>query len=431
MWHRIVIAIAHVATKTVRFLGFNGSSLPGLIAERLAPNMLASLSEQLPQGVVVVTGTNGKTTTAKILRHLLEARGLRVLANRSGSNFTRGVTASFVQHAGFDGQVRYDIAVMEIDEAYTPQLSKLLKPRQLVALNVMRDQLDRYGEIDRTAEMIGSALEYCQSAVLNADDPPVAGLSTYAPADASVSYFGAAAEIKRLLPSDEELIGEQKPRPDASTKQSADVMLTSIKGGEDTSELKIQVNGKSYISKFNLEGVHNAINATAAIASINQLFGLKTADIEELSRVRPAFGRGERIVVEGVPVHLALVKNPGGFNQNVRSFVKEHVGVFLIAINDRYADGRDVSWLWDVDLAKLPKEGRYIVSGVRAYDMALRLQYEDIYNVKINTNLRRAVKLAIADTPKDTELLVLPTYTAMLEIRKILAKKTEAHEIWR
>lgn len=429
LWRRFVIGSAQAATWLARTFGAGGTALPGLIVERLSPNLLGVLATQLPQGVIVVTGTNGKTTTAKILRQLLEARGLSVLANRSGSNFTRGIIASFVQHTGLDGRIRHDIAVLEIDEAYVPHLAEQLKPRQLIALNVMRDQLDRYGEIDHTAQMIGAGLEYCQAAVLNADDPPVAALSKLVGSDIDIDFFGAAAHIRKLLPSDEELMGKtmkvnsDRPRPDT--------LLKSIKGGEDTNSITIKVKNQEFTTDFSLEGVHNALNATAAIAGVNQLFGLNASDVDQLSHVKPAFGRGERLRIEGVPVHLALIKNPAGFNQNVRSFVKPHVGLFLVAINDKYADGRDVSWLWDVDLTPLPAEGKYIVSGIRAYDMALRLQYEGITDVKIEPNLSRALKAAIAATPEGKELLILPTYTAMLDIRKRLSKKVEAHEIWR
>lgn len=428
MWQNFVIGLAQLTTKLARLFGFNGTSLPGLIVERLSPNLLVSLSHKLPQGVIVVTGTNGKTTTAKMIRHLLENQGWRVLANRSGSNFTRGILASFIQHASLNGNLDYDIAVLEIDEAYTPHLSAQLKPHQMVVLNIMRDQLDRYGEIDHTAELISRAAANCQALVLNAGDPPVASLGSAVDSEVDVDYFGATAELKKQLPSDDELMGESQIK---ASKIGLDVALTGVKSQDGRTKLNISVGQQIFKIDYELEGVHNALNATAAIASINQLFGFKTSDAQAMAGVKPAFGRGERLIIDNVPLHLALIKNPSGFNQNIRSFVRPSVGLYLIVINDRYADGRDVSWLWDVDLSSLPTDGKFILSGIRSYDMALRLQYEGIKDINIEPNLNRALSLAIEQTPNQSELLVLPTYTAMLELRKLLSKKTGADKIWK
>ncbi|HEX9679189.1 MAG TPA: MurT ligase domain-containing protein [Candidatus Saccharimonadales bacterium] len=424
-WQRITVLFAKTVIIGLRLIGRHGTALPGLVAERLYPGLLSKLIGQLEQGVVLITGTNGKTTTAKIARTLLEHRNLRVLSNRSGSNFTRGILASVMEQATWSGRLEFDIAVFEVDEAYARLVAREVKPVVIVVLNVMRDQLDRYGEIDKTAKLIGQALEQSHAAVLNANDRPVADLGTKLNDDKRTTYFGVSPQLQTLLPSDEGLlVGPMK----SHRQPSPDVLLRQF---DVSGQAEFLADGLSHKTNLQFSGIHNAQNATAALALINHLYGaIDPGDMIALSRVRPAFGRGEEVIIHGVKARLALIKNPSGFNQNLKAFCQPKVGGVLIIINDRYADSRDVSWLWDVDLSPLSQiAGRITVSGARAYDMALRLQYEGMLSDP-EMSLSSALKRAIDATPLTKELLILPTYTAMLEARRLLSKTAELEKIW-
>lgn len=421
MWKLITIVIAKLLIVILRVFKRHATALPGLVAERLHPHLLSRMIKDVKGGVIIITGTNGKTTTAKLLRKILARQGQRVLANASGSNFTRGILASLIDHAGWNGRLKYDIAVLEVDEAYTPLIAAETNPRTITVLNVMRDQLDRYGEIDNTVAMIGKALAHSHGLVVNLDDHPLGVLNTFVK---KTTTFGAAPGIHQLLPSDDELHAEQIDQ--TPPKRPADVRLVAFKRRAEQTRLSIETAGSKYELTTLLEGVHNYLNITAALATIIHLQGgLDDAAIAAVASTKPAFGRGERMAVGSTPVHLALVKNPAGFNQNIRSFMNQRVGGILFIINDRYADGRDVSWLWDVDLSSLAKQAgvKLFCGGVRAYDMALRLQHDDLEVGLVEPRVGRALKGALRLTPKDKELLILPTYTAMLETRRLILKK--------
>jgi UDP-N-acetylmuramyl tripeptide synthase len=324
------------------------------------------------------------------------------------------------------------MAVFEVDEAYAPLVARQLKPKALLALNVMRDQLDRYGEIDTTAKMIAKAATYCDGVIINAGDPPLTDALKEVIATKKITCFSVADNLRHFLPSDKELIsfgsninavrrhGEFKPS----------VTLTGWQ--PNTSEVEVKVGQKKFKTRLKFEGIHNAQNVTAALAVMHHEFGeLDDKDIAVLAEISPAFGRGEQLAIRGKKVHIALIKNPSGFNQNIRAFARPNIGTVLLIINDRYADGRDVSWLWDVDISALAKlNSNYVTSGTRAYDMALRLEYEDVRQIKVQTSIKRALDYALADTAEDKDLLIMPTYTAMLEIRKLLAKQTSMEDIW-
>lgn len=420
MWKLITIVIAKLLIAVLRLFGQHGTALPGLVAERMHPHLLAKLMKSVPGGSVVVTGTNGKTTTAKLLRKILQAQGLSVLSNPSGSNFTRGIIASIIDHASWSGQLEYDIAVLEVDEAYTPLIAAEIKPRTIVVLNVMRDQLDRYGEIDNTVAMIGRALEHSEGLVVNIDDTPLEVLPKLV---RKTTTFGASASINELLPSDNELHTEQKILK--HSKHKIDIQLQDYEQ-DIPSRLTIATPKGHLKAQTQLDGVHNYLNVTAALATIWHLFGaVDQTALEAVSTIRPAFGRGERLSVDGKTIHLALVKNPAGFNQNARSFMTKKVGLVLFIINDRIADGRDVSWLWDINLEPIVKERTKVMTGgIRAYDMALRLAHEDVNTELIEQKIANVLNQAIEQTPENRELLILPTYTAMLETRKLLLKRS-------
>lgn len=413
-------AVRHIA----RLRG-GGSALPGLFVERIDPEFTKRCLSQLAGGVVIVSGTNGKTTTTKMVVELLESTGLKVFTNRTGSNFSRGVAAALLGEVDSKGNLDADIAVLELDEAHAVNFVKSIPPRYSLLLNVMRDQLDRFGEIDKTAQLLEKIAEATtDTVVLNREDPRIARISKKLPESVETVYFGLSESLKSTFPSDDEL--HSKHSTASTSLASADVTLESF--ADDGASFTIS--GKSYQAKLQLQGIYNIFNAAAALSLV---MAVKEAEakpqdlLEKLSHITPAFGRGEKLQVGGQPLELVLVKNPSGFRLGLKSFPPEGYAT-MIAINDNYADGRDMSWLWDVDFASLREHGIAEVSGIRAYDMALRLQYDEVAISHITSDLPRALRHFINHN-KDKPKRIYCTYTAMLALRRELGKITNVEVV--
>lgn len=395
-----------------------GQALPGLVIERMFPRYFASMLKQLPNGVVIITGTNGKTTTTKMVVELLRANGLRVLTNPTGSNLTRGINSTLITQARLSGHLPFDIAVLELDEAYARIFAAQVQPRWVLALNVTRDQLDRFGEVDTASAMIADTMRHARNGIVtNADDPRLllASRSEDMPA---ATYFGVSSGLRQFFPSDNELVAVSKKTP-ANTSVTPLVSLSNFRGQEVTYEFS---SGQSLTVKLELSGQHNFQNAAAALSLVCKL--LPEADpkllVEQLSRIKPAFGRGEIYRLKnGSTLRIVLVKNPSGFRQSLASYLPSGNPI-MIAINDNIADGRDMSWLWDVDFASLRSENVHTVTGKRATDMALRLHYDTITVKHIEPDLDTA--LADFCTLKGDKLL-FTTYTAMLRLYRTLEEK--------
>lgn len=402
-----------------------GSALPGLVVEKLSPGFLAHALKDLPHGIVVVSGTNGKTTTTKIVVELLAAHGLRVFTNRSGSNFTRGVVASLLDHVDSNDKLEADIAVLELDEAHAVHFARTIAPTYTLILNVFRDQLDRFGEIDHTAKLLATVVEETTRAVvLNRDDELVRALAINVKRDVTLHHFGVSDALLKLFPSD---INMRTTTPKKSPKRQdkrppvepGDVLLSKLSGQKATFCFGDEAQ-KSLTLK--LAGIYNVQNAAAALALTRAILGEKfdaPKAFSTLQDVRPAFGRGEAISIDGQPLEIVLVKNPSGFRLSLASYRKQPAET-MIAINDLYADGRDMSWLWDVDFSDFATTGVPFVSGIRAYDMALRLQYDGVEVGDIIPDTAVALKafLSTGSQPKR----IFCTYTAMLALRRELAK---------
>jgi UDP-N-acetylmuramyl tripeptide synthase len=402
--------------------GSGGQALPGLVIEKLFPGYVRTMLAQLPDGVVMITGTNGKTTTTKMVVHLLESNGKRVITNSTGSNLVRGIASSLSQHAKVSGRLPYDIAILEVDEAAARRLAEQIKPRWVLALNASRDQLDRFGEVDTIVGYIGSVMESATEGVItNANDPnllPRAQTITKQKAT-ELHLFGASDKLSRYFPSDYEL---------AAVKDSVKTSQKSSRKGvgvelEDFREnlVKYSVTGKSYQVNLNISGQHNYLNGAAALALAGKLMPEVKIDnlLNQLAAVELAFGRGEKYKLpNGAIIELVLVKNPASFTQALASYGSSKASM-MIAINDNIADGRDVSWLWDVNFGALEAKKIAITSGQRAADMALRLSYDDIKTDEIEPRLAKALdKLSATQGPK----IVLATYTAMLNLYSIFTK---------
>jgi len=397
-----------------------GQAMPGLVVETLIPGYLGAMLKQLPDGVVIITGTNGKTTTTKMVVELLEANGLRVLSNPTGSNLTRGIISSVSQQARHTGKLPFDIAVFELDEAYARQFTNVLKPRYVLGLNASRDQLDRFGEVDKVAELIGDTmLSATDGIITNADDRRLSAAA--ATAQVPVFYFGVAKKLLEYFPRDDELVAIGKPSPVAQAANvPVSVELETFKDDHAT----YRIDDKKISVELRVTGQHNFQNAAAALALLHELVpNIAPATLaEQLATVRPAFGRGQIFTLKnGSELQLCLVKNPASFRQGLASYITSSTPT-LIAINDRVADSRDTSWLWDVDFewCGLGMHAPVFTTGTRAMDMELRLDYDDVTVEGAEPDLDEALK-KFCEIPGSK--VVFATYTAMLHLHNQLSRK--------
>lgn len=403
-----------------RLGGGHGSALPGLVVEKLSPHFLGRLLAKLPEGVVLVSGTNGKTTTTKIVADLLRADGYRVFTNPSGSNFARGVISAALPVMR-RGRLEADVAVLELDEAHATHFVAQVRPRYSLLLNVLRDQLDRFGEIDQTARLLSCVAEQTTDVVvLNADDPRLSQLGQSDRLTARPAWFGASGEASQLYRTDEELhTGQRVKRSKAATR---DVLTLDKLTGRQAQYL---IDGKRYTTELRLFGIYNALNCGAALSLVRAVeqdrFDPRRA-VETLAKIKPAFGRGEELSLAKGTVRLILVKNPSGFQLSLDSAEAQPT---LIAINDRYADGRDVSWLWDVKIDSL-RQDEVSVTGIRAYDMALRLEYDQVALRSVEPDIVVATRSFLDQLEGDGQIFA--TYTAMLKIRQLLLARQSREE---
>jgi lipid II isoglutaminyl synthase (glutamine-hydrolysing) len=457
------VAAARMARLASRTLGRGGgSTVPGVVARRVAPGVLTEISRRLPLGSAAITGTNGKTTTTRMISRILQTAGVRAVNNSTGANLVTGVTAALVLDSDLFGEPASEMGLFEVDEASVPKVAAEADLQILAVLNLFRDQLDRYGELAYTGKVISSAFEDLPengSVVLNADDPLVASLGRSA---GKPVYYGVdepALDTGRL-----QHIADSKDCPLCGTALHYDAVYMGHVGVYDcpgcsfgrpvlayrASRVRLDgargadfvlraPNGETEI-RLNLPGLYNVYNALAA-STVAAEAGVGLEHISRaLREFGGAFGRVERVKAGDREAFLLLIKNPVGFNEILRTFVaSDDARHVLIAINDNHADGRDVSWLWDVDfemLADARLEGRtkgaspFTVTGTRAEDMAVRLKYADLPIGAVIPDLEGAIKTALEATPPGETLYVLPTYTAMLEIRKTLSELGYTHPFW-
>ena len=407
-----------------------GSALPGLVVEKLDPNYLKKSLANLPFGVVVISGTNGKTTTTKIVVELLESAGLKVFTNKTGSNFTRGVIASMLAENNISGKIKADIAVLELDEAHAIHFINQVQPRYSLLLNVMRDQLDRFGEVDYTASLLEKiAQKTTEKVITNREDTRLAQFTDKIDKN-KLDLFGLAPSLKDKFPNDDELYGDS-----TSSNLPVSVELSSAKKHKASFtfydyDSKKSPTKNTYSTSLKLEGIYNIFNATAALALVREILNNKISNeelVNNLGEIEPAFGRGETIMVNDTPLELVLVKNPAGFQLGLNSFSPKGYNT-MIALNDAHADGRDLSWLWDVNFNLLKKGNVEMLSGIRAYDMALRLSYDDIPFKHTETDLKTALEKFLENS-NDTPKRIFCSYTAMLEIRHLLEKITDVKNV--
>ncbi|GAA3621372.1 Mur ligase family protein [Marihabitans asiaticum] len=426
--------IAGKAARTaarVRGGGTGGSALPGLVAEKVDPGFLAHALRDVPQ-VVVVSGTNGKTTTTKMLVALLRAHGRTVFTNPTGSNFTRGVISAMLAELPLRGRLHADLAVLELDEAHALHFARAVAPTHALLLNVARDQLDRFAEIDHTAglltELAGMTTD---GVVLNRDDPYVNRIAGGLRDGVAVRWFGLDAAIHDRLGELAEHDAREQDDFEAPPAGAEDGLLEPV----DESAMGIRWGAADDAERLGpvtlrQRGLAAMINATAATTTARMLLGAAFEDAaaeRALRTVAPPFGRGEVIDADGQPLELVLVKNPAGFTVALGTYGSTPVAS-MIAINDDYADGRDVSWLYDVDFSELRAKGVALTSGVRGWDMALRLQYDDVPVGGTETDLGAALGQFLAEHAEEPKRIFC-TYTAMLALRRMLAERYDVPEM--
>lgn len=404
-----------------------GSALPGLVVERIDPRFMERTLASLPHGVVLISGTNGKTTTTKMVVELLRGQGLRVFTNPTGSNFTRGVVAAMLGEVDRAGRLDADIAVLELDEAHAVHFVRAVAPQYCLFLNVMRDQLDRFGEIDATARLLHTVAQRAtRGIVVNADDPRLGTPDFVSGISVPVRTYSVGPAVLDLFPSDDAM---RSGVPTAAYERVAsedDTQLTSVDGAH----AGIRFDDADHEVDLLLKGVYNVQNAVGAVALVRTVLG-STVDVPammtSLASVTPAFGRGESVMIDGQECQLVLVKNPAGFRLSLASLPPAGYAT-MIAINDDYADGRDMSWLWDVEFDTLREAGVAQVTGVRAYDMALRLQYDEVAVAGVTPDLPEALDRFLA-AHRDQPKRIFCTYTAMLAIRRGLARRTTVEAV--
>jgi len=433
-----------------------GTSLPGKVLIRLDPHAIATLARRLRRGCVVISATNGKTTTAAMTAAVLGRADVPLVHNRAGANMAGGVASTLLAAARPRGRIDGELGLFELDEFWLDRMVTELRPRAALLCNLFRDQLDRYGELETIADRwaaVAGALPASTRLVLNADDPLIADLGR--DVAAAVSYFGieddsaVLAELQHASDSKHcrrcgtaygyeavylghlgryrcPACGQQRPVPSISAKRI-------VLDGTRAASFLLQTPGGAARVRLPLPGLYNVYNALGAAALCLALgLPLETV-VDGLQSVAAAFGRAETVQIGDKELSILLMKNPAGANEILRTLALERTELELLAIlNDRTADGRDVSWIWDADFELLASRVRSVTcAGTRAAELALRFKYAGtpVERLRVQPSLPSALDQALAAN-RSARLFVLPTYTALLELRDELAACGHVPRFW-
>jgi len=440
-----------------------GTSLPGAIARRIDPLVLQKVATASKARKAVITGSNGKTTTCRMLAAFARAAGISVAQNRSGSNLLQGITSVAVREAGLRGTIGARLLVLEVDEATMRRVVPEVMPDMILITNIFRDQLDRFGELYSMARMLETAIEALPahaSAVLNGDDPLVASFAPHAAArrlyyglrSEGIGAEGVGAEIPehaadtiRCVHCQHALtyhraylshLGDYECQGCGSRRPDLDIAVTQVVASPDGgTDMTAEIPAGTVQVHVPLPGLHNVYNAAAALAGAFALGVLEPDSARSaLASLRPAFGRLEEIKAGGRQIVLSFVKNPASYNATLR-LILQRPGLkhLLVAHSNTVVDGEDFSWLWDVDLEQLvPKLGSLVVSGTRAEEVALRMKYAGAgrAGMRVIPGRQAALDAALARTPPDDPLYILAGYTPMREFRRIMQRRGWVSPFW-
>lgn len=431
------LTISKLSFIGLKILNRPATSYAGYIALKICPNFMSFSKKYIKNNFINITGTNGKTTTSGLVAHILGNAGKKVIHNLKGANMLTGIANVFALN--IMPLKRFDYAVVETDEAYLTKIYDYVKGDYLVVTNLFRDQLDRYGELDYTSKIIQEAIlkNPDLKLILNADDPIVATFDktnyavyygfeeveyhtryteeSKAPSEAFNCPCGEPLRYAKRFYAQQghyycEKCGYKRHNCDYSAK---------VKIFDNYFEIILTHNGKTNNFKVNLVGLYNAYNALAAITTAFEN-GLTAEEIQNaLNSYHSIFGRTETRIINGHKTLIQLIKNPAGASEVLKTV--DLSSNIIIAINDDYADGRDVSWLWDSDFEQLKDAKKLVVtSGIRAYDMAVRLKYAGIPQNKIivEPDVKKAIKFVTNSISENEKITILPSYTALLKISK-------------
>jgi len=451
----LAVNIGKLVALGLKLFSFSsGTSMPGLVAKKISPRVFSDLVNQTRNEIINVTGTNGKTTTSNFLATILKTAGRKVAHNTKGANMLNGVITTMVESANNFAKIDIDNCVLESDEAFLQIFADYFCADYLLVTNLFRDQLDRYGELDATAKMIKKAIDKFKfqsyekahhlvnppvfTTVLNADDPTIQCL-----ADENTIFFGfedITYEVEHNQAQPEQIsckcgenlkyeklyyghIGHYScscgvKRPQTYLEATAKIFI-----GYSVLNLRNRITNEEFSVKVNVPGVYNAYNALGAITLATKM-GISSDIIEKsFSLYQTVFGRAEMKVVKGKKVIVQLIKNPVGAGEALQTVMDDKDAKILMVINDNYADGRDISWLWDVNFEGLSShQNKIIVSGMRYADMAVRLKYAGLAeeSIILEKDMKKAINKALNNTKENEKLYILPTYTALLKMQKFL-----------
>lgn len=406
----------------------NGSTWPGHLALRANPHFIQDLLKRSSIKVIFVVGTNGKTTTTSLLSAILQTDKKKILQNTSGANLLNGIASTLLLASSQKGKLNADVALFEVDENAFPKACEVITPDMVIMLNLFRDQLDRYGEVNTIAlkwQETLAQLPETTTLILNADDPQIAYLGEKA--KQKVLYFGGKADTSHK--ASPEHAADSLYCPNCGEKLQFQTVSYSHLGiwRCPACKLRSPEGALRQADYYPLQGSYNAYNTHAAVLAAQTLDIPQNLISRALQSFRPAFGRQETVEYHGKKVEVILAKNPTGFNEALRTITQLKAKTVLLVLNDNIADGTDVSWIWDIDISLLkPFDNKHIfLSGTRVYDLGLRFKYEGILmdQVYLSPDLAQTISHATAATSTAETLFILPTYTAMLETRKILTGK--------
>ena len=447
----LALILCKLIRLALRLLGRGGTALPGKAALKICPDMLGKLSKGV--ATVLITGTNGKTTTARMTEQMIRDAGYSYFANRSGSNLERGIAAEFAANSTIFGRPKRTYAIIECDEAAFRTVAGKVAPRVIVVTNIFRDQLDRFGEATRTLESIREGVKKAPEAVLclNADCSLTASLAEGVPntlrlfgMDVPLEESAGVSDAPRCIRCGAEYAYSFRTFahlggffcPDCGyARQRPAVSITAVRAFlPEGSEADFMIDGAAYPAYVGLPAAYNLYNAAAALAAATALGVPAQKAAGSLADTRDVFGRMESFEINGVPIRMILVKNPAGCDRALDYLAGMIQGEYLavFCLNDNVADGTDVSWIWDSGFERLFSGGTepgLIVSGTRAEDMRLRLKYAGAREDAVRI-IQGDGALIAAAAAGGVPVYILPTYTAMLSIRSELTRLCGGRKFW-